>query len=551
LSDRFVLGPWRVSVSLDELAGNGQVHKLEPRAMRLLAVLAQAGGEVVLADDLLSAVWPGLIVTTSSLYDAVAQLRKVVGPEHIATVPRKGYRLVTPVGEPASTSAADRAPATVADGPSAVADPPTAAARGQSSADTLESRLEPRLGPRSVAVLPFMMRGLPDALSFLSESITGALISELSRQPGLVVVALGTMLTFGQRHPPPQVLATDLGVRFIVDGQLEQRGDTLHVGVQVVDGRRGTQTWADELTLPAHAWHATATVVVGRLARALRFELNDLASQEAPVAASDAEVQARAFAAQAWVQLFARAQTPDTNQRSTRLARSAVALAPELSQGWMCLAYADWRAGNYRWSDEPRDEQLARALAEAERAVALDPRDPDAHYVLSLAARHYRGQRQRSDEALRNCLRLSSSYAPAYGLLAQSLERSGRHDEARAHCDKAFELSPLEPLRVIWHFVRAEASLATGDPQSALHESQRGMAVNPTYGQLYLAGAIAAWRLGALEQAREWIDTLRQHPAFCSLEAVRATLVRTFDPACTAQLDQLLDTLREAGLPPT
>jgi TolB-like protein len=481
----------------------------------------------------------------------VAQLRKVVGPEHIATVPRKGYRLVTPVGEPASTSAADRAPATVADGPSAVADPPTAAARGQSSADTLESRLEPRLGPRSVAVLPFMMRGLPDALSFLSESITGALISELSRQPGLVVVALGTMLTFGQRHPPPQVLATDLGVRFIVDGQLEQRGDTLHVGVQVVDGRRGTQTWADELTLPAHAWHATATVVVGRLARALRFELNDLASQEAPVAASDAEVQARAFAAQAWVQLFARAQTPDTNQRSTRLARSAVALAPELSQGWMCLAYADWRAGNYRWSDEPRDEQLARALAEAERAVALDPRDPDAHYVLSLAARHYRGQRQRSDEALRNCLRLSSSYAPAYGLLAQSLERSGRHDEARAHCDKAFELSPLEPLRVIWHFVRAEASLATGDPQSALHESQRGMAVNPTYGQLYLAGAIAAWRLGALEQAREWIDTLRQHPAFCSLEAVRATLVRTFDPACTAQLDQLLDTLREAGLPPT
>jgi tetratricopeptide (TPR) repeat protein len=289
--------------------------------------------------------------------------------------------------------------------------------------------------------------------------------------------------------------------------------------------------------------------VVGRLARALRFELNDLASQEAPVAASDADVQARALAAQAWVQLFARAQTPDTNQRSTRLARSAVALAPELSQAWMCLAYADWRAGNYRWSDEARDEQLARALAEAERAVALDPRDPDAHYVLSLAARHYRGQRQRADEALRTCLRLSSSYAPAYGLLAQSVERHGRHDEARAYCDKAFELSPLEPLRVIWHFVRAEASLATGDPQAALDEVQRGMAVNPSYGQLYLAGAVAAWRLGLAEQAQEWIVTLRQHPAFCSLEAVRATLVRTFDPACVAQMERLLDTLREAGLP--
>jgi len=533
-------------VSRDEVAGPGQLHKLEPRAMRLLAVLAQAGGEVVRADELLEAVWPGLVVTPSSLYDAVAQLRKVLGPDHIATVPRKGYRLVTPVmpvaptpPTPPTTRAAQAPGSLPADGSASLA----AAAAAAALAD------EPRLGPRSVAVLPFVMRGLPDSLAFLSESLTGALISELSRQPGLALVALGTMLTFGQRHPPPQRLASELGVRYVVDGQLEQRGETLHVGVQVVDARRGTQTWADELTLPVSAWHATATVVVGRMARALRFELNDLASQEAVVPASDAEVQARAFAAQAWVQLFARAQTPDTNQRATRLARSAVALAPELSQAWMCLAYADWRAGNYRWSDEPRDEQLARSLAEAERAVALDPRDPDAHYVLSLAARHYRGQRLRADEALRHCLRLSSSYAPAYGLLALAMGRYGRFDEARAYCDKAFELSPLEPLRVIWHYVRADASLHTGDLQGALAEAQRGMAVNPSYAQVYVAGAAAAWRLGAVEQAHDWVATLRRHPAFCSLSAIRETIERSFDPACIGQLEQLLETLREAGLP--
>ena len=63
------------------------------------------------------------------------------------------------------------------------------------------------------------------------------------------------------------------------------------------------------------------------------------------------------------------------------------------------------------------------------------------------------------------------------------------------------------------------------------------------------AGAAAAWRPGAVEQAHEWVATLGQHPAFCSLEAIRATVVRTFDPVCIGQLEQLLDTLRAAGLP--
>ena len=212
--EKFTMGTWQVNVSLDEVTGNGQLHKLEPRAMRLLAVLAQAGGEVVSGDALLTAVWPGLIVTPSSLYDAIAQLRKVLGPDHIGTVPRKGYRLVTPVG--AVTP---------------VKPPPAAAEVEPARAD----ETEPRLGLRSVAVLPFGAHGLPDSLSFLSESLTGALISELSRQPGLTVVALGTMLTFGQRRPPPQELAHELGARFVVDGQLELHADTLHVSVQVAD----------------------------------------------------------------------------------------------------------------------------------------------------------------------------------------------------------------------------------------------------------------------------------------------------------------------------
>ena len=180
--------------------------------------------------------------------------------------------------------------------------------------------------------------------------------------------------------------------------------------------------------------------------------------------------------------------------------------------------------------------------------MALDPRDPDAHYVLSLAARHC-GQRRRTDEALLHCLRLAPSYAPAHGLLAQSFLRRGLVAEARAHCDRAFALSPLEPLRVIWHAAQAHACLVMGDAQGALDEAQRGMAVNPGFAQLYLFGTAAAWRLGAQAQAHIWVAVLREHKAFSSLTAVRASLEPTYDPAALGQFEALIGLLRESGLP--
>ena len=70
--------------------------------MRLLMALAERPGEVVLSNELLDTVWKGVIVTPSSLYQSVAQLRQLLGdsvtePRYIETVPRKGYRLVAPV----------------------------------------------------------------------------------------------------------------------------------------------------------------------------------------------------------------------------------------------------------------------------------------------------------------------------------------------------------------------------------------------------------------------------------------------------------------------
>jgi DNA-binding winged helix-turn-helix (wHTH) protein len=96
------VGDWIVEPALDTISRNGESQKLEPRTMRLLICLVDSAGAVVSIERLLSEVWTGVIVGSASVYQAVSQLRKILGdtdpePTYIATVPRKGYRLIAAV----------------------------------------------------------------------------------------------------------------------------------------------------------------------------------------------------------------------------------------------------------------------------------------------------------------------------------------------------------------------------------------------------------------------------------------------------------------------
>src|ERR1700690_2445284 len=96
------VGEWLAHPSLDTISRGGETTKLEPRTMRLLICLANSAGAVVSVDRLLREVWAGVVVGSASVYEAVSQLRKILGdvdakPTYIVTVPRKGYRLIAPV----------------------------------------------------------------------------------------------------------------------------------------------------------------------------------------------------------------------------------------------------------------------------------------------------------------------------------------------------------------------------------------------------------------------------------------------------------------------
>ena len=109
-------GPYRLDAANARLLRDGRPVALTPKAFDVLHHLASRAQRLVTKDELLSAVWPDVIVSDASIKVCVREIRKALDdeaktPTYIETVHRRGYRFIAEVvgsgGKP--TSAEDTA----------------------------------------------------------------------------------------------------------------------------------------------------------------------------------------------------------------------------------------------------------------------------------------------------------------------------------------------------------------------------------------------------------------------------------------------------------
>lgn len=105
-------GRFRLLPDQRALLVDGERAKLGARAFDLLLALVERRERTVPRDELFALVWPGRIVEDQNLKTQVLALRKVLGPQAIATIPGRGYRFALPLDD-----AAQAAPPAAAPGP--------------------------------------------------------------------------------------------------------------------------------------------------------------------------------------------------------------------------------------------------------------------------------------------------------------------------------------------------------------------------------------------------------------------------------------------------
>jgi transcriptional activator of cad operon len=307
----FRVGAWSVDPASSQISRDGEVIRLDTRAMRLLQCLARRAGDVVSIDELLDQVWAGIVVTPDSVYQAVASLRRSLGddprqPTYIATVPRLGYRMVAPVEElwpvnevalgtptlPVSAELADAA-VPLADMKESVASPSQPVVRkrrrllflgGGISALVLVVALYVVVNPfgvspfapavdKCVGVLPF--RDMTDAMDEepFADGMTEQLIDALSKIPGSHVPSLTSSLYFKGKQTTIAAVAKALGVAYILEGSVRKSGNTLRITAQLIRADDGYVVWSNSYDRPTTDILLVQSDIAAQVKRALETSL--------------------------------------------------------------------------------------------------------------------------------------------------------------------------------------------------------------------------------------------------------------------------------------
>jgi predicted ATPase/DNA-binding winged helix-turn-helix (wHTH) protein len=133
-TEPLVFGHCRVLPVERQLFVNGQASTIGSRAFDVLLALIERRDRVVSKGELLDLVWPQVVVEENNLQVHISALRKLLGPEVIATVPGRGYRFAVRLD-------ADRVPVHAAEAAVAVPKPASPAPAPAAATTNLPDRL--------------------------------------------------------------------------------------------------------------------------------------------------------------------------------------------------------------------------------------------------------------------------------------------------------------------------------------------------------------------------------------------------------------------------
>lgn len=353
-------------------------------------------------------------------------------------------------------------------------------------------------GDLSIAVLPFVNMSGDVEQDYFSDGVAEDIITDLSRIADLHVAARSSTAIYKGATVGPQRIASELGVRYILDGSVRRAGTALRVTAQLVDGRTGRQLWAERYDRQLVSIFDLQDEIASSIVQALRLKISpneERAIGKRPTRNAEAYQE----------YLRGRACLREMTRRSVELSSMMFARAVELDPGY-AAAYAGLADSlsmlAYHYDD---NAALAEALANSERALEVDPELAEA-YASRGRARSILDQVDLAEKDFRKAIDLDPRHQEAHFYLALMYLTIGRAKESLEPMRTAFRLADqdLQTGMMLMCSLRANGLSSADVAARMVAVAERRIAVNPSDERATYVGAQALAELGRTAEAMHW-----------------------------------------------
>jgi len=408
----------------------------------------------------------------------------------------------------------------------------------------------PKLEKASIAVLPFDNMSNDPEQAYFSDGISEDIITDLSKISGLIVIARNSSFTYKGKSINAQQIGQELRVRYLLEGSVRKAGGQVRINAQLIDATSGHHLWADRYDGDMSDIFTLQDKITRKIISALALKLTS-SEQKAITDKGTNNLQAYDEYLKGWqgYRLLTKAGFAEAKIRLEK----AVELDPGFARAYAALAVLYWKATHFAAPEHRQGlglttrQELLAVKAKPQLLVKKAMIKPTAlaHGLMS----QFYLMRYQHDEALAEIERavaMDPNDPELYAWMSEIFWLMGKNSEAIESANMGLRLDPNNPATYLRQLARSY--LPDGDLEESLQLLERAKRINPE-----LSGTVAFHQSviygiqGHIEEARTAYEIFlksRMYP----VHNLNAILIY-FPFADPKKLDRIADALVKAGAP--
>ncbi len=336
-------------------------------------------------------------------------------------------------------------------------------------AETLASS-KTAISEKSIAVLPFVDMSQAKDQEYFSDGLAETTLDMLSRVPDLKVISRTSSFAFKGKAMDVREIGKKLGVAHILEGSVQQAGDTLRITAQLIRASDGAHLWSKQYDRKMADIFKIQDEVATEVVNAIQGVL-PAADQQRMIGQNTGNVAAY----QEYLKGIALLPGRKIGEMRTAVAHfeRAIALDPSYARAYAMAAIALGLIGEYT-SDTP--EMSSQRDQYIERALELSPGLGEA-YIAKANRLTGLGNLAGAQKAYQRGIELAPSYSSGYQWYGELLYyQIGDSKQGLQMFERAVSLDPLSPVVSITY---SGALANLGRLDEAFANSTKLLADNP------------------------------------------------------------------------